>query len=271
MSDPNIDLLDQVWTSIVAFAADLSEEEWKLPTDLPAWTVQDNLAHITGTERMIAGEPAPEVTPAHTEHVRNPLGEANEIWIEARRGWTGAEVLAEFEIVAAERLAHFRSLSDEQLDEVGPTPAGMAPFREFLSIRVMDSWAHEQDMRRAVGRPGDLTGPVADLALARISNTMPLIVGKRAAAPAGSSVVFALSRPGSDAVTRVPIAVAERAALVDEAPDDPTVTLAMDVETYAALAFGRWAPDAPAVTERVTITGDVRLGRAVLDTMAFMI
>jgi hypothetical protein len=29
-----------------------------------------------------------------------------------------------------------------------------------MHIRIFDCWVHEQDMRRATGRPGHLTGPV---------------------------------------------------------------------------------------------------------------
>ncbi len=144
----------------------------------------------------------------------------------------------------------------------------MAPFREFIAVRVMDSWAHEQDIRRAVARPGDLDGPAAELALGRINRTMPLVVGKRAAAPDGSCVVFAVDGAAGQVV---PVVVAGRASIAEAVPDDPTVTLSMDVETYAAVAFGRWDPDSALGQGRITITGDQELGRAVVHAMNFMI
>jgi uncharacterized protein (TIGR03083 family) len=96
MSDPTIDLLEAVWESIIAVGRQLTEVDWKRPTDLPGWTVQDNLSHIIGTERMMRGEPSPEVSPTETGHIRNSIGEVNELWVESRRGRTGAEVLAAF-------------------------------------------------------------------------------------------------------------------------------------------------------------------------------
>jgi len=268
MTDPVIDDLDEVWRSIVDLGEQLSEEEWKRPTDLPAWTVQDNLSHIIGTERMMRGEPAPDVSPAVTDHVHNPIGEMNERWVEARRARSGAAVLDEFRVVAAERLAEYRALSPAELDAVGPTPVGDAPFREYLAVRVMDSWTHEQDMRRAVGRPGHLEGPAVALSIGRVTRAMPMVVGRRAGAPDGASVVFVLAGPEGGVV---PVVVDGRASVVATPPADPTVELHLDVETYAALGMGRLDPNEALAQGRVTFVGDADLGRAVVTSMKFMI
>lgn len=268
MTDPVIESLDAVWRSIIDLGDQLGEAEWKLPTDLPAWSVQDNLSHIIGTERDMRGEPTPDVTPPRTDHVHNPLGEMNERWVESRRGLSGAAVLDEFRSVTAERLADYRSLTPAQLDAVGPTPVGDAPFREFIAVRVMDSWTHEQDMRRAVGRPGHLDGPAVALTIGRVTRAMPMVVGRRAGAPDGASVVFALAGPEGGIV---PVVVDGRAAVVARTPDDPTVTLQLDVETYAALGMGRLDPGDALAQGLVTVVGDEDLGRAVVSSMNFMI
>ena len=51
-------------------------------------------------------------------------------------------------------------------------------------------------------------------------------------------------------MTVVPIVVDERASIATERPDHPTVTLHMDVETYAAVAFGRWPAEGPTLDDR---------------------
>ena len=48
-----IDKLEAIWRSVSALGAQLDEAQWKLPTDLAGWTVQDNLAHLIGTERRL--------------------------------------------------------------------------------------------------------------------------------------------------------------------------------------------------------------------------
>ncbi len=45
------------------------------------------------------------------------------------------------------------------------TPFGVEmPYRALMEIRVFDAFAHEQDIRRATGRNGNLTGPAAAIA-----------------------------------------------------------------------------------------------------------
>ncbi len=268
VSDPVIDCLDTVWRSIIDLGDQLSEAEWKLPTDLPGWSVQDNVSHIIGTERNMRGEPTPEVTPPRSDHVHNPTGEMNEHWVESRRSLSGAAVLDEFRTVTAERLSYYRSLTPAELDAIGPTPLGDAPFREFIAVRVMDSWTHEQDMRRAVGQPGHLEGPAVALSIGRVTRAMPMVVGRRAGAPDGSSVVFVLT--GAEGGV-VPVVVDGRAAVATNAPDDPTVELHLDVETYAALGMGRLDPAEALSHGRVSVVGDHELGHAVVSSMSFMI
>ena len=56
-----------------------------------------------------------------------------------------------------------------------------------MEIRVFDCWYHDQDIREALGRPGFLEGPVADLSLGRIPpKALGYVVGKKAGAPPGS-------------------------------------------------------------------------------------
>ncbi|MEI8359965.1 MAG: maleylpyruvate isomerase N-terminal domain-containing protein, partial [Deltaproteobacteria bacterium] len=45
-----VDLLERAWSSLGALAMTISDAEWDLPTDVPGWSVRDNLTHITGIE-----------------------------------------------------------------------------------------------------------------------------------------------------------------------------------------------------------------------------
>jgi uncharacterized protein (TIGR03083 family) len=269
--EPMIDLLEQVWASIVELGSGLDEQQWKTPSQLPGWSVQDNLSHIIGTERMMRGEPTPSDEPARTDHLRNPIGEMNEHWVEHYRHRPGAEVLDEFRQLSAARLAELRALPPERFDEVGPTPVGEAPFREFLAVRVFDSWVHEQDMRRALDRSGHVEGPVVDHSLGRMAKAMPFVVGKKAAAPDGSSVVFMIERADPGAPVVVPVEVAGRARIAEAEPAEPTVRLVMAFDTYIALGTGRCDPGAVLDEDRVTLVGDQQLGRVVVEQMNFMV
>ena len=102
-----------------------------------------------------------------------------------------------------------------------------------MAIRVFDCWYHDQDIREALDRPGFLEGDVADLALGRIpTKALPYVVGKKAGAPQGATVVFDVTgRPPIEAA----VGVDGRAALLATTPADPTTRLTLDRRTFSRL------------------------------------
>ena len=115
-----------------------------------------------------------------------------------------------------------------------------------MAIRVFDCWYHDQDIREALGRPGYLEGPVADLSLGRIPpKGLPYVVGKKAGAPVGSTVVFEVAG-SSPLVAAVHVPPEGRAVLLDSPPAEATVTLGMDRRTFSRLAGAAGPATAPA-------------------------
>jgi uncharacterized protein (TIGR03083 family) len=264
-----VDMLDEVWTSIADCTAGLTEEQWKTETECPGWSVQDNLVHITALEAMSIGKDLPLTDiPDDLPHVKNDFGRQNERWIASRRSWTGADALAEFRAVTAERIEGLRALDTAGFDADSWTPQGPGTVRDLLPFRIFDSWVHEQDMRRALGAPGDLDSAPAAHVLGMMEKPMAFVVGKKAGAPDGSTVVFSLQAP----LTReLDVAVAGgRASIVDGPVTDPTVVITTDTETFARLATGRVDPAAAMAAGAVSITGDAELGRRVVDGMNYM-
>jgi uncharacterized protein (TIGR03083 family) len=258
--------LEEVWRSTIQLGRTIADDEWDRPTDLPGWSVRDCYSHLVGTERSLMGDPMPEVAVDHLPHLTGPMAAMIELPVEARRTTPGAEVLAEWEDVSARRLAELRAMPDEQWDVVGWSPVGEVPFRTFMEVRVFDSWMHEQDVRRALGRPGHLHGPCVAVSVGRIRNALGFVVGKRAGAPDGASVVFEVT--GDDGGTFPVVVAGGRARLADEVPADPTVHLTLDVETFCALGGGRWSGERARAEGRVAVTGDEALADAVLGAMA---
>ena len=207
------DLLEETLRATIAVGHELSDEEWELPTDCPVWTVKDHVSHIIGTERMLQGLPSAEVELAPSAHVKNPIGEFNEREVEIRRARSGTEVLAELEELVDLRLDTLRNADDAYFAQERMTPTGPGTMLDFLSIRILDCWVHEQDIRRAVDRPGHLDGGPAEHTTDRLLRTVPIVVGKRAGAPEGSLTVLHITGP----VERtVPVVVEEgRAKVVD--------------------------------------------------------
>jgi uncharacterized protein (TIGR03083 family) len=260
-----VELQRMVFAALDDLCSSLSEEEWAAQTECPGWSVQDNLSHIIGTESVILGRPAPEHDAGSKPWIKNPIGEGNEVQVDFRRSWPPAKVLAEFREVVAERMSGLEALSPDDLRGESWTPTGPGTVADLVSIRVMDCWVHEQDIRRAVNKPGGLEGPVAAHAFGRHSGAIPFVVGKKAGAPDGSTVVVDVA--GND-----PIAVGvdgKRASRLDHLPDDPTVRLQMDLETFNRLCCGRG--DVAEVGQGVQIDGDRELGQRIIDNFAFMI
>jgi uncharacterized protein (TIGR03083 family) len=259
-----VDSLADVWTSIDTFAATLTEEEWKTATELPGWTVQDNLAHIIGIESDLLGRHAPTAVDRDWPHVKNDLGLANERWVDAYRNRSGATVLGDFREVTAVRLGVLR---DPAVDfgAAAWTPIGPGTVRDMLPFRVFDAWVHEQDMRRAVGRPGGWDTSAAALALDRMVEIMPMVVGKKVGPPDETVVAFAITGPVERDVV---IAMADGRAAIAAEGAQATVTLRLDAETFVRLAAGRGDPDE--VVALVTFEGDEALGAAVVREMNFL-
>jgi uncharacterized protein (TIGR03083 family) len=273
MTEPLIASFEDVWGDIATLCEGFTPEQWALPTDCPGWSVQDNVAHMIGTELMLAGEQpsAPADSGADAPHIRNDIGKANERWIQSYRDRSGAEVVSEFRAVTSRRLDALRTLSSDDWDREGFTPEGPGPYRKFMEIRVFDCWFHDQDIREAVGRSGYLEGPVADLSVGRIPpKGLPYVVGKKAGAPAGSTVSFVIT--GSpEIVAAIEVPPEGRAVLLPAVPANPTVTLTLDRRTFTRLAGGRWSGDAARAKGRVEVVGDTELGDRVVDNMAFTI
>jgi len=263
-----VDQLEQVWGSIASLGDELDETDWRRPTEVPGWSVQDNLTHVVGMEWSLLGkaDPAHEI-PDDLPHVKNDVGRRNEVFVDSRRRSSGAEVLAEFREATTRRLAQLRAYAPEDFGAESWTPVGPGAVRDLLPFRIFDAWVHEQDMRRALDRPGDLDSAVAAAALERVVGTMPYVVGKKAAAPGGSTVVFELSGPLARTVA---IGVEGRARLLDEAPAAPTVRIVTDVETFTRLAVGRLDPVATLATGSVRCSGDEGLGSRVMEQINFL-
>jgi hypothetical protein len=163
------------------------------------------------------------------------------------------------------------ALTAADWDREGFTPEGPAPYRVFMEIRVFDCWYHDQDIREAIGRPGYLEGPVADLSLARIpAKGLGYVVGKKAGAPPKTTVVFEVHGV-PPIVAAISVPPEGRAVLLDAAPDNPTVRITTDRRTFSRLAGGRWSGDHARTHGAVHIEGDTALGDRIIDNMAFTI
>jgi hypothetical protein len=264
-----VEQLAEVWGRLEVVGADLGEEQWKAPTEVPGWTVQDNLTHLTDIEARLLDLPRPDHTVAPgLAHVKNDAGVNHELFVDARRSWSGADALAEFREVTGRRLAVLRALDLDGFGAESWTPMGPGTVRDLLPFRAFDSWVHEQDVRRALGLPGWCTGPAAEASMDRIVGTIGYVVGKQVAPPDGTTVVVTTTAPLARTV--VVTVAGGRAVTGGPMPDAPTVRITAPGEVWARIACGRGDVAAELAAGTFGFTGDADLGRRIVERLNFL-
>lgn len=262
-----IHALIHTFESLSNLLASLSESQWKMQSQLPGWTVQDNVSHITGTERLQLGHIETTHVAVDLTNTHNPIGQMNEHHVDLRRSWLGAEVLAEYETIASERITQLLSADEAYWQQEVSTPMGPGTFASFLDIRLLDIWTHEQDIRRTVGLPGNRGTPEAVHTIQRLCNSLPIVVGKRAQTPEGETVVIEIVGDvqyiGAITVTN------GRAQLSKEVPPNALCTITMDSDVFLQLATGRTTFNE--LASHITITGNQELATAVVTQFTVMI
>ena len=259
--------LDAVWweavDSFTRVLEHVDDDQWGAPTDLPGWDVRAVAAHTAHLESLLAGRRHEEVDIGDAPHAIGTMGHFTEQGVVVRRDETQDDLITEIRESTTAR--HTQLLTDPPTDGSVPAPGlfGAIGWTTGLLLRnrPLDVWMHEQDVRRALGMPGNLDSAPARHTAAYLMESLPFIVGKRAQAQAGS--VVRLEVAGHAPLT---VAVGDdgrgRIAPADDAA--PTVTLSMDRETFVVLAGGRRAAE----PDGVRVSGDTALGERVLAAMA---
>ena len=142
--------------------AELPRDRWALPTPAAGWTIAHQIAHLTWTD-AVALESAtdPPGFAAVVEQARqDPLGFVDAA-AEQRARTRPAELLAEWR-TGRERLleALHRAPTGRKLDWFGP-PMGVA---SMATARLMETWAHGQDVVDALGAVRTPTGRLRHVA-----------------------------------------------------------------------------------------------------------
>ena len=215
---------------------------------------------------MLSGvaSPQPDVDVTTFDHVRNPIGELNECWVQHLRGETGADVLD------AVPRRHRRAPSDADRHDRGGLERGhrdasraghLRPVHAGPDLRLLDARAGRPRRRcRVPASDAELDSPAARLALDEITASMGFVVGKLGKAPDGSRVAIELTGPMARAIR---VAVDGRAAVVDDFGrgadrDDPAGRPAVHPAS-------RWAPGADRPVDGVEFGGDAEVGQRIVD------
>jgi uncharacterized protein (TIGR03083 family) len=261
----------QTAQAVLDLGSSCTPADFERPTECPGWTVKDQFSHVVGLESFLEGARAPEVDVSGLAHVHDETSRWIETWVQARRGMPGADVVAELASLLPRRVSHLRD-PGLQPETVIDTPFGPRPALAALRIRTIDVWCHEQDLRVALGRPGNLDSAGAAIFVQSILDALPVIVARRAGVPVGDVVIIDSTGPvaarGGVRVVDGPSGRPQGEALFtggrsgqDPAtPQGPRTTITLSTEALTRRAAGRRSVD----DLHYTVVGDADLARAVL-------
>jgi len=259
-------LVELWWTAandLLTLLDELTEDEWSLPTDLPGWDVRAVGAHVAHLESLLAGGPQETADVPDLPHVRGPMGQFTEIGVLTRRDRSGDAIVAEIREMTSRRRRDL--LDSPPTDPEAPAEGIFGAIgwstRTLLRNRPLDLFLHEQDVRRATGRPGNLDSAAGDHTTSYLMESLGYVLAKRTAAPAGITAVLEVE--GSAPVAAV-VGEDGRGRLLDSPPATPTVRLRTDRESFLLRAAGR--RDVP--LDRFAVSGDGDLAARIVASLA---
>lgn len=225
-------------------AESLDESEWALPTELPGWSVHDNFAHVADLERHMIGESTDHEPDWSTlPFITSPVQQFIERGVDLRRTWTRDQVIEDMRAAGG---AHMTALHDPTITDdtemMGLMGRPMLAKR-ILRVRIFDLWAHEQDIRRATNRPGNLYGPAAFVARDRICDNLASALEDEGVLPPNSSLRIHVHDEQMDSTLTIATDSASQLATPDVEIDDPTVTMVMDWPMFVRVTCGRIDPE----------------------------
>jgi uncharacterized protein (TIGR03084 family) len=144
-----LDDLEAEWTDLHGMVADLPDEKWDLATPAEGWSVRDQIGHLAyfdAAARMAVVDPG-----GFDALVAEVVGRGGDPMAEhlARgRSMSEAELLGWLETAHADLMTVLRQLGPEaRVAWFGPAMGAAS----FVSARLMETWAHGQDVADALG------------------------------------------------------------------------------------------------------------------------
>jgi uncharacterized protein (TIGR03084 family) len=169
-----------------AVVAPLTPEQWTLPTPSPRWSIADQIGHLTYFDTTAAlAIDDPDAFIAHRNQLVGQFADelaVDEATLGVFRQLSAIEQLTEWRHRRSELERAGRTLGDDtRVEWYGPSMGA----KSFLTARLMEVWAHGQDICDTVGtvrEPTDRLRHIAQLGVIT-RNWSYLVRGEAAPAP----------------------------------------------------------------------------------------
>jgi uncharacterized protein (TIGR03084 family) len=149
-----------------AVVADLPDAAWATPTPSPGWTVADQIAHLAYFDRTAAlaiTDPDGFAAEVAAMASQAASGDVMDVLLAPYRAMSPAAVLDAWRTARAELVAATIVLADDaRVPWYGPPMSA----KSFITARLMETWAHGQDVVDALGvhrEPTDRLRHIAQL------------------------------------------------------------------------------------------------------------
>lgn len=129
--------------------ADLPDEDWDRPTPAPPWSVRDQISHLSFfDDQALLAATDPEAFGATLAEIAADVQGYMDAPLERGRAMAPSEVLASWRRSRAAMLEGFAALDPaRRIPWYGPS---MSP-ASFITARIMETWAHGQDILDSLG------------------------------------------------------------------------------------------------------------------------
>jgi uncharacterized protein (TIGR03083 family) len=252
MSKGAIDALRAEREEVLKLARSLSADEWEAASDCDGWRVQDVITHMTMGMRQVV-DPASVPSGDDTSGVEQDM----ELGVSARKDWSTADVLADYEMISAQAIEAFAGLQEEPIAST-PIPMknlGTHPLHLVPNAFAFDHYCHLRvDILKPTG-PIDRPAPPSD---------------ELRLAPTIEWMLAGLPQMCEEALAKVVTAPVQ---LDITGPGGRSITLGGDGNVAATIRssaqdFVIWGTQRrPWRDFEVTIAGDAELGAAVADNI----
>ncbi len=147
---------------LVGLLAGLDDAGWSAPTPAAGWSVRDQISHLAYfDEATTTAVTAPEMFRARRSEAGADIDAFTERIAERYRGVPAAELLAWFERARAEMAAAFRAADpSHRVPWYGPDMS----LASAVTARIMETWAHGQDIADACGATRRVTPALRQVA-----------------------------------------------------------------------------------------------------------
>jgi uncharacterized protein (TIGR03083 family) len=283
-------LFPELRRHLLALLADLSPEEWNLPTTAGQWTVKDVALHILGGDlgnlaRRRDNHSIPSGPLENYSDLVAFINRINHQWVDVARRLSPRIIIDLLDHSGRQADAYFMSLDPNSLG----TPvswAGPEPAPNWLDVarEYTERWHHQQQIRDATHRPAlyepRLFAPILDTFVRALPQTF-----RQVEAPSGTSIHLAVPgeagghwrlvrTPGAPHNWQLFSAQAIDARRSNDSVDDdrvaadaaPAATVTIPPE-IAWTIFTRGLRG-PADAAHVKISGDQSLGAKILETVS---